>query len=185
MSLQPSNVQRNKNNQKKQQDNKIYGVYIPSSLTMKVVLTINEIGKRIKQNLEKTIAKNIEGRCIKEGFIQPQSIKVLTYSAGNVNGEKIEFQTVFECMICYPVEGMLLECKTKTITKAGVHAEVVDKNGNVPIIVFVARDHNFKDENFSKIKENIDIVVKVIGVRFELNDPHICVIAKLDYRTDV
>ena len=57
---------------KKPQDDKIYGVYISSALTMKVVLTINQIGKRIKQNIENTIAKNIEGRCIKEGFIQPE-----------------------------------------------------------------------------------------------------------------
>ena len=163
----------------KQTEQKIYGVYIPSVLNKKIVLSINEIGKQVKQNLEKTISKNMEGRCIKEGFIQNGSIKVLSYSSGNVNGEKIEFQTVFECMVCHPVEGMLIECNTKTITKAGVHAEVIDKNGNIPIIVFVARDHHFKDHLFAEIKESQKILVKVIGVRFELNDPHICVIAKL------
>lgn len=163
----------------KQTEQKIYGVYSQSSLTMKVVLSINEVGKHLKQNLERTISMMTEGRCIKEGFIQPGSVKILTYSAGVVNGEKIEFQVVFECMLCYPVEGMLIECVTKTITKAGVHAEVVDKNGNVPIVVFVARDHHFKDHLFGEIKETQKILIKVIGVRFELNDPHICVIAKL------
>jgi len=163
----------------KQTEQKIYVVYIPSVLNKKIVLSINEIGKQVKQNLEKTISKNMEGRCIKEGFIQNGSIKVLSYSSGNINGEKIEFQTVFECMVCHPVEGMLIECNIKTLTKAGVHAEVVDKNGNIPIIVFVARDHHFKDHLFSEIKESQKILVKVIGVRFELNDPHICVIAKL------
>jgi DNA-directed RNA polymerase subunit E'/Rpb7 len=163
----------------KSNEQKIYGVYIQSILTSKVVLSINEIGKNIKQNLEKMISKNSEGKCIKEGFVQLGSTKVISYSGGNVNGEKIEFQTVYECMICYPVEGMLVECKTKTITKAGIHSEVIDKNGNIPMIVFVARDHHYKDTNFNDIKENANIVVKVIGVRFELNDPYICVIGKL------
>jgi len=156
----------------------IFGVYIKSLLTMKVVLSITEVGKNIKQNLERMISKNAEGRCIAEGFIRPGSINVINYSSGLINTDKIEFQTTIECMICHPVEGMLIECDTKTITKAGIHAEVTDKDGVVPITVFVARDHHFTDRQFSELKENTKIVIRVIGVRFELNDPYICVIGK-------
>jgi hypothetical protein len=158
---------------------KIYGVYIQSVLTMKIILAITEVGSNIKQNLQKKISKNTEGRCINEGFIRPDSVKVISYSAGNVNGNHIEFQTVFECMICHPVEGMLIECQVKTITKAGIHAEVVDSNGVVPITVFVARDHHITDRSFADVKEADKITISVIGVRFELNDPYICVIGKL------
>jgi DNA-directed RNA polymerase subunit E'/Rpb7 len=158
---------------------KIYGVYIPSVLTMKIILSITEVGSNIKQNLQKRISKNTEGRCITEGFIRPDSVNLLSYSAGNVNGNQIEFQTVFECMICHPVEGMLIECQVKTITKAGIHAEVVDSNGVVPITVFVARDHHISDRSFADVKEADKITISVIGVRFELNDPYICVIGKL------
>ena len=162
-----------------QDERKIYGVYINSMLTMKVSLSITEVGKNIKQNLERTISSKTEGKCITEGFIRPRSVKVLSYSSGNVNGDIIEFQTVFECMICHPVEGMLIECETKTITKAGVHAEVVDRDGTVPVTVFIARDHHFNDKKFNEIKENMKIIIQVIGIRYELNDPYICVIGKL------
>jgi DNA-directed RNA polymerase subunit E'/Rpb7 len=162
-----------------QDQQKIYGVYIPSMLSMKVALSITEIGKNIKQNLEKKISKRTEGRCIAEGFIRPDSVKVTSYSSGTVNNENVEFQTLFECMVCYPVEGMMIECQAKTITKAGIHAEVIDENGTMPITVFVARDHHFTDHHFATIKENANITIKVIGVRFELNDPYICVIGKL------
>jgi DNA-directed RNA polymerase subunit E'/Rpb7 len=158
---------------------KIYGVYIKSLLTMKVILKMNEVGQNIKQNLERTISKRTEGKCIAEGFIRPNSIQVMTYSSGMVNNDNIEFHTTFECMVCHPVEGMLLECDTKTITKAGIHAEVVDDQGNIPITVFVARDHHFTDKQFGSIAENTKIVVRVVGVRFELNDPYICVIGTL------
>lgn len=163
---------------------KIYGVYTQSMLTAKIILSINEIGKNTKQNLERMISKTMEGKCINEGYIEPGSAKVMTYSCGTVNGEKIEFQTIFECMVCHPVEGMLIECITKTITKAGIHAEVIDKNGNIPIIVFIARDHHYKDKSFSDIKENMKIVFRVIGVRFEYNDSYICVIGKLANRNE-
>jgi len=163
---------------------KIYGVYIQYLLTMKVVLPIVEVGKNMKENLEKIISRRNEGKCIAEGFIRPGSIKVVRYSSGNVMGQYVEFETVFECMICHPVEGMLIECDVKTITKAGIHAEVVDSAGAVPITAFIARDHHFNDQNFSEIKENAKIVVRVIGTRYELNDPYICVIGKLVERKE-
>jgi DNA-directed RNA polymerase subunit E'/Rpb7 len=163
----------------KPQEKKIYGVYIKSILTMKAALNISEIGKNVKHNLERTISKKTEGRCIVEGFIKPDSVRVTSYSAGNVNSDKIEFQTVFECMICHPVEGMQIECITKTITKAGIHAEVVDETGVVPLTIFIARDHHFTDKYFATIKEKAKITIRVIGVRYELNDPYICVIGKL------
>lgn len=164
---------------KGKQEQTVYGVYIKSMLTMKVSLSITEVGRNIKQNLEKTISSKTEGKCIAEGFIRPNSVKVISYSSGNINGDIIEFQTVFECMICHPVEGMLIECNTKTITKAGIHAEVIDKDGTVPVSVFVARDHHYNDKMFNNIKENMKIIINVIGIRYELNDPYICVIGKL------
>ena len=164
--------------QKRGDQREIFGVYIKSLLNMKVSLAITEVGKNIKQNLERMISKLTEGRCIMEGFIRPGSIAVINYSSGTVNNDKVEFQTTFECMVCHPVEGMLIECDTKTITKAGIHAEVTDKDGVVPVTVFVARDHHYTDRQFSDLKENMKIVVRVIGVRFELNDPYICVIGK-------
>jgi len=163
---------------------KIYGVYTQSMLTLKVSLSIKEVGKNMKQNLEKKISKMTEGKCIMQGFIRPGSVKIISYSSGVVNNENVEFQTAFECMICYPMEGMLIECQTKSITKAGIHAEVVDTDGTVPLIVFVSRDHHYKEKEFSNVKENMKITIRVIGVRFELNDPYISVIGKLIDSTD-
>lgn len=162
-----------------QQKPQIYGVYMKSMLTKRITLSITQIGKNIKRNLENTISKSTEGRCIAEGFIKPNSVKVLTYSSGDIAGDRITFETVFECMICYPVEGMIIECTIKTITKAGIHAEVTDADGIVPLTIFVARDHQYNDRVFGSAKENSKISVRVIGIRFELNDPFICVIAKI------
>ena len=165
-------------------DNKIYGIYLKSLLNDKITLNITEIGNNLKQNLEKKIASKIEGKCITQGFIKPNTTRIVNYSSGNVNTGFVDFQVVFECMICHPVEGMLIECKSKTITKAGIHAEVIDETGVVPVTVFIARDHNYNDVDFNNVKENETILVRVIGTRFELNDSYVCVIAKLAHRRD-
>jgi DNA-directed RNA polymerase subunit E'/Rpb7 len=165
--------------QQKRGESKIYGVYINSLLTQKIILSITEIGKNIKQNLEQKIVTSNEGRCISHGFIRPGSVKIVSYSSGLINADNVEFQAVFECMICNPVEGMIINCVVKTITKAGIHAEVVTENDIVPVTVFVAKDHHIANTYFNSVKENDDIRVKVIGSRFELNDPYICVIGQL------
>ena len=153
-------------------------VYVKSILSQKILLSINEIGENIRNVIQQKIIYRNEGKCIKQGFIRPNSVKIITFSSGIINSSFIEFQTVFECLLCYPVEGMNLECNVKTITKAGIHAEVITEEV-VPITVFVARDHHNTNNRFSAIKENSKIKVKVIGVRFELNDSFICVIASL------
>jgi len=157
----------------------IYDPYITSLLSMKIILPITEIGKNVKQNLERMIVSKTEGKCIVEGFIRPDSVRILTYSSGKVSAGMVEFQTTFECMVCYPVDGMLVECICKTITKAGIHAEVIDKQGNVPITVFIARDHHIQNNKFEHVTENAKLRVSVIGTRFELNDANICAIGKL------
>jgi DNA-directed RNA polymerase subunit E'/Rpb7 len=148
-------------------------------LSKRVVLKITEIGKNIKQNLEKKIKFGIEGKCITEGFIRPKTVSVVSYSCGLVKDDHIEFQVIYRCLVCNPIKDLEVECKVKNITKAGIHAEVKDDEDNVPITVFVARDHNYTNSMFDKVEKDNVIRVKIIGVRFELNDPSITAIAYL------
>lgn len=160
------------------------GVYSNELLTIKVFLTMDQVGQNIKQNLERSISYSIEGKCTQDGYIKPNSVRVNTYSAGIVNNEKVEFQTVFECMVCHPVEDMVMDCKVKTLTKAGIHGEVIDNEGNMPVTIFIARDHHFTNKLFGTIEENSVITTKIVGIRFELNDPYICAIGTLDTETN-
>jgi DNA-directed RNA polymerase subunit E'/Rpb7 len=165
---------------KDQQEKRIiYEPYIASILNMKIVLPIVEVGKNIKQNLERMIVSKTEGKCVVEGFIRPQSVRILTYSSGKVVSGLVEYQVTFECMVCHPVDGMVVQAVCKTVTKAGIHTEVIDKNGNVPITVFIARDHHINNHKFEKVVENAKLEVSIIGIRFELNDSNICAIGKL------
>ena len=153
------------------------GIYSEAVITRRVIVGIENVGRSLKQNLEALVASEVEGKCIVEGFIKPGSIKLLTYSSGVIRNGKIVFDVVFECMTCCPVEGMLINCVAKNITKAGIRAEIDDDVS--PIVVFVARDHNHLSDYFSSITENDAIKVRVIGQRFELNDKYVSVIAEI------
>jgi hypothetical protein len=88
------------------------------------------------------------------------------------------FETVFECDVCFPVEGMLIPCVAKNITKAGIRCESANEVPS-PIIVFIAKDHHYSSSQFNEIKEGDKLNVKVIGQRFELHDKYISIIGEL------
>jgi DNA-directed RNA polymerase subunit E'/Rpb7 len=152
-------------------------IYTRVLINKKVVLKIVNIGTNIKQVLEKAIAIQIEGKCIIEGYVKPGSIAVITFSSGVISAADIVFEVVFECLVCSPVEGMILRCIAKNITKAGIRAETNEDPS--PVVIFIARDHHYKSDYFSTVKENDMIQVKVIGQRYELNDKYVSVIAEL------
>lgn len=159
---------------------KIFDVFSRVMLTKPVYLHMNFVGNSLKENMEKKLKELYEGKCSKEGYIRPESIKIMNYSSGLItdDGVAIKFEVIFEAMVCFPVEGMLIECTAVSITKAGIRAEI-KKYDPSPLVIFVARDHFHNSAYFSSIKENDEINVRVIGQRFELNDKSVSVIAEL------
>jgi DNA-directed RNA polymerase subunit E'/Rpb7 len=150
-----------------------------SLLTQKIVLNYNEINNDIYNILEAKIKNFNENKCIKEGFIKNNSVKLLTYSSGELFGNKVLFECVFECLITNPVESTLINCVAKSLTKVGVRAELELEDGSSPYIIFIARDHHYNNEMFSQIKENDILQVRILGQRYELNDKFISIIAEL------
>ena len=153
-------------------------VYSPCQITKNVVLPMNSIGKNLQQTLEQTIAKMVEGKCIVEGYVKTRSIKVITFSSGIVKGSTVIFNVVFNCEVCYPVSGMLVNCIAKDITKAGIRAESSDEQPS-PFVLYIARDHYFESDYFNSIEENEKFVARVIAQRIELNDKFVSIIAEL------
>jgi DNA-directed RNA polymerase subunit E'/Rpb7 len=165
--------------QKKKRDNRLQSVYSRCLLTRKIVLPIISIGKNLKETIEENIQANFEGKCVVEGYIKQNSSKIITYSSGTIErGNLVSFEVVFECDVCFPVEGMLISCTAKNITKAGIRAESATDVPS-PVVVFVAKDHHYLSTYFNEIKEGDKITVKVIGQRFELNDKYISIIGEL------
>ena len=167
----------------KKKDVKISSIYSRGIITRNITLPISSIGKNIKEIIEQNISFNFEGKCLVEGYIKKNSSKVLTYSSGLINrGSQVSFEVIFECEICFPVEGMLIQCVAKNITKAGIKAESSNEIPS-PVVVFIAKDHHYNKETqidyFTTIQEGDKFTARVIGQRFELNDKYVSIIAEV------
>jgi DNA-directed RNA polymerase subunit E'/Rpb7 len=164
---------------KKKREVKIQSVYSRGLITKKIILPITTIGSNLKETIEENIVSNYEGKCSVEGYIKLGSSKIITYSSGIIErGSNIIFEVVFECDICFPVEGMLISCIAKNITKAGIRAES-SMYVPSPIVIFIAKEHHPNVSYFSEVKQGDNLNVRVIGQRFELNDKYISIIGEL------
>ena len=132
-------------------------IYSRCTITRPVQLNMKQVGKTLKSSLERKVKAELDGE---------------------VKGELIQFQTIVDCLVCFPVEGMLVQCVAKNITKAGIRAEIQGEAVS-PIVCFISRDHHVNSSQFAVVTENDPILVRIIGQRFELNDNFISAIGEL------
>lgn len=152
-------------------------IYFKSLLNKNIYLDLKNVNNNLENNILTELKSNFEGLCTNDGYIKTNSINILTYSSGIITNN-IKFNVIFECLICYPVEGMKIQCIVKNITKAGLRCQLNNNDtDDDPMVIFIAKDHHFKNKNFNDIVENDIINAKIIGQRFELNDKYISVIA--------
>ena len=162
-----------KSSSKKSNEN----IYEQALISCTLLVNIQNIGANYFEILEKMLKNKFEGKCIEQGYVKPDSILILNNSSGLIKGSNIEFNITYQCLICCPVEGMKIKCIVQNITKAGFKCVMSLENN--PLIIFVARDHNLLQDKYSNINEEDEIFVKILGIRYELNDNFISAIAKL------
>ena len=155
-------------------------LYVKSEIHRCILLRIEEVGENLKSTLENKIRTFYEGKCCAEGIIKQGSSKIVTYSCGKIDSAGlININLVIECQICNPVAGMVIPCVVRSITKAGLGAESNVETPS-PIKVFISREYTSAGmTDFSGVKMGDAIMIRVIGQRYQLNDPVIYIIGEI------
>lgn len=158
--------------------NKLSNIYTKKVINKRVTIHISKINLDLNKILEDILSENFNAKCNIEGFIKPNTIKILSFSCGVITSNYVIFDVSFECLVCCPTEGSKIDVVIKNITKAGIRAEINDNP--TPLVIFISRTTNTRyNALFDKLTENQMIKVKIIGKRYELNDKFISVIAEL------
>lgn len=162
----------------KRKINRQKNIFTPIIDVQKIIVNANTIDKNIESRLAKKLKEKLEMKCNKHGLIKEDSINIMSVSSAVLFGSKAEFHITFQALACNPIEGMIVESTIINITKAGIRAELTNVKKS-PLIIFIARDHHSNSYHFNKAKEGDVINVKIIGVRFELNDAFVSVIGEI------
>ena len=158
-------------------------LYIKNIISKKLSVPIKYVGTNIVEILEQILVNNFEGKCCIEGYVKRGSVKIITFSSGNIAGNCVIFTVVFEYLVCNPPQGMRISCAVSNITNAGILAHIDDGEYS-PLNIFIARDHHYNIPYFSELKEKDIIMIRVVGQRFELNDPFVSVIGELELKQE-
>ena len=152
-------------------------IYLQTLGTYRLFVDVSNITKEIDQYLETTLKKDLEGKCQSDGFVRNDSVRILKRSLGYIAGShftgKITFDIVYSCDICNPVVGNIIKARVTNINKLGFLAE------NGPLMMLVARQYYENKEVFKDLQVNQDVMIEVIGKRFQLNDHKIEIIGKI------
>lgn len=144
-------------------------------LEKKVHIDSKFLQKNMQSSILAQLKMNYEGICSAEGFIERNSISLLSYSLGRSNYTKggMDYDVKFQADVCMPHPGQKLRAQVTVRSKVGIHAETP------PIKVLIPRDLYFGNEDFAQIEEGQDIEFEVVGAQFKQKDTEIIVVGKL------
>ena len=157
-------------------------LFIKTTINRTLAIEPKYINNQINDYILKRLKENYEGKCLKYGYIKPNSIKIIKRSIGTVlashfNGN-ILFNMVFSVDVCNPLEGAIIDIQVKNINKMGILGDVPEEDES-PLNILLARQHHIDNERFQNLKIGEIIQCKIVGKRFEYGDNQISVIAVL------
>jgi hypothetical protein len=145
-------------------------------------LKASELSNNINKTLERLLKLKVEGVCIKDGYIRPGSVTLLTRSMGYMNNASFngntEFVIQYKADVCNPAIGYEFQCTVSDINNSAINAYIYDVD-KTPLNIFLARQHHKENPDYFKLVKDDEIIVKIIGKRFEFLDKNILVFATL------
>jgi len=157
--------------------NNMDNIYFNCVLMKKIIVEAKFLNENIDNYVETCLKNKVEGKCIDEGYVKENSVKILKKSVGKLLGSRftgdITYEILYTANVCKPTVGNVLDCYVKSVNKLGI----LGNNG--PITIIVAKQFHNNENSFNKISENDVIKVVVIESKYSLNDKEIKIIAKL------
>jgi DNA-directed RNA polymerase subunit E'/Rpb7 len=144
-------------------------------LTKSVHINSKFLQKNIQASLLSQLKLNFEGKCITEGFIQPNSITITNYTLGRTNYIRggIDYDVTFQADICMPHAGQRFKAPVKLRSKIGIHAKTP------PIEVLIPRDLHLGNEEFDNVKIDEEVEFEIVGSQYKQDDDTIVVVGRL------
>ena len=153
-------------------------IYFHTQINRRVSLNPRFLDVDFAKYIEKIVKNNVEGRCIKEGYVVPGTTIVLERSMGNINNNQFNGNIIYDVKIgvkiCNIPVNSVVKAPIIKMNKLGLLAELG------PLMIIVPKEiHNNKDA-FKDIKIGDEIELLIIGKTFELNSKKISVYARLN-----
>jgi DNA-directed RNA polymerase subunit E'/Rpb7 len=148
--------------------------------------------KKTNKNTPATILEKlkekVEGKCSKHGYIKVDSVEIYKITPGKVelaglNGFT-QYLVYFYAEVCNPLVGSLIKCNVVNSNKFGILAEAGFYSNsrfvNVLEIIIAKNSVNIvSDVDLEKINIGDEIIVEVLGKKFELEKNTLSIVGRV------
>ena len=150
-------------------------------LTEYIYLRPVDLNFKIDDIILSKLKLKVEGKCIKGGYIMPNTVSIQSRSLGKINNASFDgmttFNVIFTCDICNPVIGQIIQCKVGNIDKSQVIC-YIDEYEVSPVEIYLFRQHHVGNVEFSNLKMGDIINAKIGGSKWGYKDTQINSIAQ-------
>ena len=153
-------------------------IYFENEQRYTTAINSSDLSNNIDTVLKDKIISEIEGRCVNDGYIKKDSVRLIKRSIGKLmmsqfNGNII-YNIIYTAKVCNPHEGDIVKCRVENINKMGIMCK------KEPMLIALSKIyHEDSIDLFNKINVDDVIKVEVIASRYEFNDNEINIIGKL------
>jgi len=152
-------------------------IYFHTQINRRVSLNPRFLDIDFAKYIEKIVKNNVEGRCIREGYVVPGTTIVLERSMGNLNNNQFNGNIIYDVKIgvkiCNIPVNSVVKAPIIKMNKLGLLAELG------PLMIIVPKEIHSNKDAFKDIKIGDEIELLIIGKTFELNSKKISVYARL------
>jgi DNA-directed RNA polymerase subunit E'/Rpb7 len=162
-----------------------------------IYLKSADLNNKIDNIILQKLKKKVEGKCIKIGYVIPDSVKIIIRSVGMINNANFDGITTYKIQytadICNPVIGQVIQCQVGNIDKSQTICYIMQNNvlpksmpdvantsdsETSPIEIYLFKHHHLGNTEFLELKKNDIINVKIGGSKWEYKDTQIISIAQ-------
>lgn len=151
--------------------------YIKTTLVKDIVINPININKNINDFILKKCKYLYEGKCINEGYIKEDSIKILKKSFGTYNGSLFNgattYKIMFEALLCNPPIGQIMKINIENMNKIGIRSIIG------PLNIIIAREYESNKKLFKNLKVGDEITIEVIDKQIKKNSRYIKISGKI------
>lgn len=139
------------------------------------------LNNKIDDIISKKLKEKVEGRCIKFGYVLPESTKILSRSLGIMNNANFNgittYKVNYSAEVCNPAVGQIIQCKVGNIDKSEVIC-YIDTYKTSPVEIYLYKHHHVGNIEFSLLKQDDIVKVKIAGTKFNYLDTQIIAIGQ-------
>ena len=120
-------------------------LYIPKIVEESISIEPKYMNNKLDHHILKKLKTKYEGKCIKEGYIKKDSIKILNRSVGNIVSSHFNGNIIFHIRmsieLCNPLNNTIIDVQITNNNKMGILA-VIPHDKDSPLNILLPRQYH-------------------------------------------